>query len=170
MFLRMILVTIMGILLLGWVIFCGIQWIRQGKRAVFYGDFTGHIKCEKCGREYTVSGPEFAKGSMVRSKSTVSTGIKGGMMIRQRKYSYYARKFHCPFCKKRVYGQVLNINELQGHMTAPAVKAGIRWLILMCVGGFLIMAVMGIFINFADAAARRRTDALRQEYYYNERG
>ena len=32
------------------------------------------------------------------------------------------------------------------------------------------MAVMGIFINFADAAARRRTDALRQEYYYNERG
>ena len=109
MFLRMILVTIMGILLLGWVIFCGIQWIRQGKRAVFYGDFTGHIKCEKCGREYTVSGPEFAKGSMVRSKSTVSTGIKGGMMIRQRKYSYYARKFHCPFCKKRVYGQVLKL-------------------------------------------------------------
>ncbi len=68
MFLRMILVTIMGILLLGWVIFCGIQWIRQGKRAVFYGDFTGHIKCEKCGREYTVSRPELAKGSMVRSK------------------------------------------------------------------------------------------------------
>ena len=156
---------IMGVLLLGWVIFCAIQWIRHGKDLIFKGDFTGQIKCVKCGHTYTAGPAEFARSSMVRSRSISKTEVRNGMFIQRPKYSYYARKFQCPFCRKRVYGQVLNINEISDRMMAPAIKSGMRWLIYMCIGGFAIMMVMDVCIHFADQANKRRVDELRQEYY-----
>ena len=50
MFAEVIILTIMGIALLTWVIFCGIQFIRHGRDLAAEAGFVGHVKCEKCGR------------------------------------------------------------------------------------------------------------------------
>ena len=90
---RFMITAVMGVLLLGWVIFCGVQFIFQDRRRIAGADFIGQAKCEKCGTEYTVSPQEFNKG-----------------------IAYYAKKFYCPCCKKREYAQVLNINEINEDM------------------------------------------------------
>ena len=46
MFAEIIILTIIGIVLLAWVIFCGIQFIRHGRDVVAGADFVGHVKCE----------------------------------------------------------------------------------------------------------------------------
>lgn len=51
---RFILTAVMGVVLMAWVIFCGIQFIRHSRKLTAGGDFVGHVRCEKCGTEYTV--------------------------------------------------------------------------------------------------------------------
>ena len=73
MFAEVIILTIMGIALLAWVIFCGIQFIRHGRDLAAEAGFVGHVKCEKCGTEYEVSSAEFTKSYMSKYKSVTRT-------------------------------------------------------------------------------------------------
>ena len=43
---RFIILLIMSALLLGWVIFCGIQFFRHSKDLIIDADFIGLVKCE----------------------------------------------------------------------------------------------------------------------------
>lgn len=165
MFAEIIILTIIGIVLLAWVIFCGIQFIRHGRDVVAGADFVGHVKCEKCGTEYEVSAEEFTQSYMSKSRSVTRTKIQGGAFVNRPQYSYYAKKFQCPCCEKKRYAQVLNINEINQMMTRPVLRAGIRWLILMGIGGVLILAVASIPLHFADRAREQRVEELREQQY-----
>ena len=44
---RFVIMMVMGVLLMGWVVFCGIQFIRHSRNLVAGASFTGHVKCEK---------------------------------------------------------------------------------------------------------------------------
>lgn len=165
MFAKIIILTIMGLVLLAWVIFCGIQFIHHGRDVVAGADFIGHVKCEKCGTEYEVSAEEFTKSYMSKYRSVTRTKIQGGASVNRPQYSYYAKKFQCPCCGKKRYAQVLNINEINQMMTRPVLRAGIRWLILMGIGGVLILAVASIPLHFADRAREQRVEELREQQY-----
>ena len=165
MFAEVIILTIMGIALLAWVIFCGIQCIRHGRDLAAEAGFVGHVKCEKCGTEYEVSSAEFTKSYMSKYKSVTRTKIQGGAFINRPQYSYYAKKFQCPCCGKRRYAQVLNINDLNQTMTRPVLRAGVRWLILMAVGGAFILAAASVPLYFAGRAGDQRTEELREQQY-----
>lgn len=165
MFAEIIILTIIGIVLLAWVIFCGIQFIHHGRDVVAGADFIGHVKCEKCGTEYEVSAEEFTQSYMSKSRSVTRTKIQGGAFVNRPQYSYYAKKFQCPCCGKKRYAQVLNINEINQMMTRPVLRAGIRWLILMGIGGVLILAVASIPLHFADRAREQRVEELREQQY-----
>lgn len=165
MFAEVIILTIMGIALLAWVIFCGIQFIRHGRDLAAETGFVGHVKCEKCGTEYEVSSAEFTKSYMSKYKSVTRTKIQGGAFINRPQYSYYAKKFQCPCCGKRRYAQVLNINDLNQTMTRSVLRAGVRWLILMAVGGAFILAAASVPLYFAGRAGDQRTEELREQQY-----
>ena len=113
---KIMITAVMGVLLLGWVIFCGVQFIFQGRRRIAGADFIGQAKCEKCGTEYTVSPQEFNKGIMTKTRSLTKTQVYRGAFVDTPHYAYYAKKFYCPCCKKREYAQVLNINEINEDM------------------------------------------------------
>ena len=165
MFAEILILTIMGVVLLAWVIFCGIQFIRHSRDVVAGADFVGHVKCEKCGTEYEVSAEEFTQSYMSKSRSVTRTKIQGGAFVNRPQSSYYAKKFQCPCCGKKRYAQVLNINEINQMMTRPVLRAGIRWLILMGIGGVLILAVASIPLHFADRAREQRVEELREQQY-----
>lgn len=162
---RVSILMVFGVVLTGWVIFCGIQFFRRGYKAVAKGNFKGHIRCEACGMEYEVNAEEFTKTFFVKSVQKTRTRVKNGAFINIPQYTYYARKFSCPHCGKKGYGQVLNINELQGMMRKPSIKAGIRWLIYMVLGGLLIMGIFQVPMHFANQAAQKRAEDMRQERY-----
>lgn len=162
---RTILLVLLFFVLLGWVVFWGVQFFRSGVKVVADGEFTGHIKCEICGTEYEVSAGEFTKSIMAKSVRTTKTRIQNGAFVNRPHYSYYAKKFSCPHCRKRRYGQVLNINELQKKMLKPSIRAGVKWLVFMAVGGVLILGVFWVPMRAANRAAKERADEMRQERY-----
>lgn len=162
---RFMITAVMGALLLGWVIFCGVQFIFQGRRRIAGADFIGQVKCEKCGTEYTVSPQEFNKGIMTKTRSLTKTQVYRGAFVDTPHYAYYAKKFYCPCCKKREYAQVLNINEIDRDMRKTTVKIGLHWLAMMFIGGMLILVLGGIPIYFADRAARKQAEDMRQQRY-----
>ena len=66
---------------------------------------------------------------------------------------------------------MLNINDLNQTMTRPVLRAGVRWLILMAVGGAFILAAASVPLYFAGRAGDQRTEELREQQYedYKER-
>lgn len=162
---RFIIVIVMGVLLIGWVIFCGIQFIRYSRNLVAGSGFIGHVECEKCGHRYDVSAAEFTESCVSKSRSVSKTRRKGMILVKRPEYSYFAKKFYCPNCGKKRYGKVLNINEIQDATLRPSLKAGARWLIIMCVGGLIIMAAASIPMHFAERAAQQQVEELKQRQY-----
>lgn len=162
---KMILILVMTIFLAGWMIFCAIQFIRRARTIVATGDFTGHVKCEKCGTVYDVSPEKFTESCVVKSKTVTKTKRRGPALVNRPEYRYFAKKFHCPGCGRRAYGQVININEINDIMLVPSIKAGIRWLIIMAVGALLIITVMSIPMYFADRYTEQQIEKLKQQRY-----
>lgn len=160
-----LLLAAMGIVLLSWVIFCGIQFLRNSRDVAIDLNFVGHVKCEKCGTEYEVSAKELSKIAIVKSKSITKTKRQGAALIDRPQYSYYAKKFMCPHCGKREYAQVLNINELNQANTKPMVRTGLRWLAYMVIGGLVILMVFSIPLYFSYQARTERIEDLRQQQY-----
>ena len=162
---RFVIIGVMGTALVAWVIFCAIKFILQGRDLILKSGFTVHVKCEKCGTEYQVSAEEFTKSYMSKYRSVTRTKMQGGAFVNRPQYTYYAKKFQCPCCGKKRYAQVLNINEINQMMTRPVLRTGVRWLILMGIGGILILAVATIPLHFADRAREQRVEELREQQY-----
>ena len=160
-----IILEVMRTALLAWIIFCGILFIRHGRDVVVGAGFVGHVKCEKYGTEYEVSSAEFTKSYMTKYKSVTRTKMQGGAYVNRPQYKYYAKKFQCPCCGKKRYAQVLNINEINQMMTRPLLRAGVRWLILMCIGGMIILAAASVPMHFADRARDQRIEELKERQY-----
>lgn len=162
---RMIIIILMAVALLVWVIFCGIQFIHHSKDVVAGVNFIGHVECETCKTKYDVSAAEFVKSYIAKSRSVTKTEVKGSMLINRPNYSYYAKKFYCPHCKKKRYAQVLNINEINDLSLKPALKTGLQWLLIMFIGGLIILTIARIPMHFANNAAEKRVEEMRQQQY-----
>lgn len=80
-------------------------------------------------------------------------------------YSYYAKKFHCPECNKKVYAQVLNINELNEQSRSFVLREGIKCLLVMAIGGGLIMMVMSVPIKIVRYQREKQVEQMREEMY-----
>ena len=139
-----IVLILMGVSLLLWVIFCAVQMFRSAGAITVGLGVIGQIKCEKCHNQYQVQPAEFNKSPIAKSRSVTKTKIQGGALVNRPTYHYFAKKFYCPYCKKRVYGEVLNIKELQDAALPGTMSAALRWLLIMFCGGILILCVFGI--------------------------
>lgn len=162
---QIILPVVMGVLLLGWIIFCTAQLIRQSKKAIAAMNITCQVKCETCGTAYEVSAAEFTRSFMSKSFHTTKTEFKNGVFINRRRYHSFAKKFHCPVCGKKRYAQVLNINEISNLTQKSSMTIGIRWLIIMIIGGLLLMGFFSIPMHFVNKAAANHAEKLRQEQF-----
>lgn len=96
MFVRSVILIVMGIVLFGWVIFCAVQFVRHSRDVVAEAGFVGHVKCEKCGTEYEVKAEEFTKSYVSKYKSVTKTKMQGGAFINRPQYKYYAKSFNVP--------------------------------------------------------------------------
>lgn len=163
--LNSVVLAVMALLLSGWVIFCAIQFFRFSRNMVASGDFTAHVQCEKCGTKYDVSAAEFSKSFVSKYKRVTRTRIEGGAFVNRPSYSFYAKKFYCPKCGKRRYAQILNVNELNGMMEKPMLRAGMRWLVYMCIGGMIILAVAAIPMHFINQAREQHVEELKEQRY-----
>ena len=50
-------------------------------------------------------------------------------------------------------------------MTRPVLRAGVRWLILMFIGGMIILAALSVPMHFADRARDQRIEELKERQY-----
>ena len=60
---------------------------------------------------------------------------------------------------------MLNINEINQMVTRPVLRTGVRWLILMGIGGALILAAASIPLHFAGQAREQSIEELREQQY-----
>ena len=68
-------------------------------------------------------------------------------------------------CGRKRYAQVLNINEINRAMEKPMLRTGMRWLLLMCIGGMLILAAAAVPMHFLNQARERQVEELREQRY-----
>ena len=158
-----ILLIVMAVVLLLWVIFCAISFIRHSRDVMVSKDFIAHVQCEKCGMHYDVSASDFSKSFVSKYKSVTRTKVEKGALINRPHYSYYAKKLYCPKCKKKRYAQVLNVNELNYMMEKPMLQSGLRWLLIMVIGGAIILAIAAIPMHFSNQAREQRVEELKEK-------
>lgn len=165
-----IILIIMGVVLMAWVIFCGICFIRHSRDVVVSNDFVAHVQCEACGTHYDVDASEFTKSYFSKHRSVTKTKVEKGALVNRPHYSYYAKKFHCPKWGKKQYAQVLNVNEINRMTEKFMLRSGLRWLIIMAIGGAVILAVASIPMHFADQARKQSIEDLKEQRYEEFKG
>lgn len=162
---NVIILIIMGVVLMVWVIFCGICFIRHGKDVIVSQDFVAHVQCETCGTHYDVDTSEFTKTHFSKHRSVTKTKVEKGALVNRPHYNYYAKKLHCPKCGKKQYAQVLNVNEINRMTEKFMLRSGLRWLIIMAIGGAMILATASIPLHFVDQARKQNIEDLKEQRY-----
>ncbi len=162
---HVIILIIMGVVLMAWVIFCGICFIRHSRDVIVSNDFVAHVQCETCGTYYDVDASEFTKSHFSKHRSATKTKAEKGTLVNRPHYSYYAKKFHCPKCEKKQYAQVLNVNEINRMTEKFMLRSGLRWLMIMAIGGTIILAVAFIPMHFFDQARKQSIEDLKEQRY-----
>lgn len=154
----------MAIALLGWVIFSGIQFIKKYKKMIAQSGLIAQVKCESCGKVYEVNARELIKYRSTKSTSVTKTQRKGIVFVNRPKYGYYAKKIDCPHCKRTTYAEVLNINELTDQLQQPFFMLGMRTIIQMAIGGFVIMLITSVPIHFINLQDKKKAEELERQY------
>lgn len=167
--LEVIIIIIMAVILLLWVIFCGCFIFHRISKATSRIGFKAHVQCEKCGFIHDVSSEEATHSYMTKFKSTTKTKIQHGAFVNQPVYSSYAKKFYCPNCGKKTYGQVLNLEEIQDIVKTPQTKELSKGLAMLVVGGLVILIFMQIPMHFAHKAREKRIEQMKEQQFENIR-
>lgn len=162
---HVIILIIMGVVLMAWVIFCGICFIRHSRDVIVSNDFVAHVQCETCGTYYDVDASEFTKSHFSKHRSVTKTKVEKGALVNRPHYNYYAKKLHCPKCEKKQYAQVLNVNEINRMTEKFMLRSGLRWLIIMAIGGAMILATASIPLHFVDQARKQNIEDLKEQRY-----
>ena len=167
-----ILLAAMGILLMAWVIFCAIQIYRSSKTAFTESNVAIHAKCESCGGLYDVTAKEFNSSYVSKYKYISRTKMSGIAAVHKPQFTYYAKKLPCPYCKKKKYAQIVNINEIQDLSISSMLKGGAKWMAAMVAGGLLLLAVMGALSwhnqQKAEDIKQERYEELRNSYNFGD--
>ncbi len=162
---RLVVTLIAGSLLLLWVMICAAKFWTRSKELMIEIGTIAHVKCENCGTQYDVAAAEYAQMGISRTASKTRTKLKGVAMVNEPEYHYYAKRFYCPHCKNKCFGQVLNIGEIQSKSRGPFLQAGIQCLIMMVIGGMIVFAVSSVPMHFVEKAEQRRIEEMKQQYY-----
>lgn len=162
---EMIILIIMGVLLLVWVIFCGVQIFRRSRIAFAESDTVIHVKCEKCGALYDVSTDDFNSSYTSKYKSITKSRRAGIAIVNKPQFTYYAKKLYCPHCKQKKYAQVLNINEIQDLAISSVLKGASKWFVVMIIGGILWLAVMSFSSEIVSRYNEQKVNDMKQERY-----
>ena len=161
--LRIIVLLVMGAVLLGWVVFCGVQYVRQSRRAMAGAHLVAHAVCGECGSRFDVDSSELAKTFMSRSRSVTRTKVHGAALVNEPRYSSFSKKVRCPRCGREIWANVENVNELNAQMRPAVLRIGVRWLVVMVAGGLVVLAISAAAMGVANRAAEARTEELRQQ-------
>lgn len=162
---------VMGVVMLvlgGWVIWCVVMFLRAYRRAASQIAGPAHVRCERCGAMYDLSAAEVLRLGLIRSVSVTRPRQVGVARVEEPEYRSFSKKFDCPVCHQRAYGQVMNIGELQGASRPALISAGVRWLATMVIGGALLFAIGSIPINMMRASAKQAMQEELQQSF-NER-
>ena len=162
---EVILIIIMAALLLFWVIFCGCFIFRRISKDAARADLKAQVQCEKCGATFEVAWKEAVHISMTKTRSTTKTRVQDGVLVREPKYSSYAKKFYCAHCGKKTFGQVLNLEEMQESIRPFIRKEACRGLVRMVAGGLAILIVMQIPMHFADQAKEKEIEQMKEQQF-----
>lgn len=85
--------------------------------------------------------------------------------VNEPQFTYYVKKLYCPYCKRRKYPQIINLNEIQDTSVSSIVKAGKKWMAAMVAGGVLILGVMGGITSVVSKHNEEKTENIRQQRY-----
>lgn len=162
---ELIILICMAVLLLSWVILCAVWFAGTSTKIMAESDFVAHVKCEECGQEYDVQPEEFAKRKFVKSVSTTKTELKGAALVNQPKFRYYAKKFQCPFCGKKKYAQVLNLDEITEKFQSRIIRFSMKVFLVMILGGVIILLLTKIPLAVNDKIVEKRVEQMREEMY-----
>lgn len=168
---RILALVAFGVVLLAWVVFCGMQYVRTTRRTISQLSVPAHMVCDECGHRFDVDISDLVKTALSRSRRVTRTRRVGVALVDEPEYSRLAKRVFCPHCGKQVWANVENVNELYALSRRTAVRGGLHWLVVMALGGFLVLALGAVAIGFANRAADQRTDELQQqlEESFNER-
>lgn len=147
---RIILLIIMGVSLISWVIYSFYKYQREVKERLSGMGLIGQISCETCGNTYELAGKELFKTGFVKSKKVARKKVKPGYLIKEAEYSSYAKRIFCPQCKKKTYGKVLNLRELQEKAKPVTLSLAVTCFLRMTLGGMVIMAGMAVAMRLVD--------------------
>ena len=160
-----IVIGIVFLILLIWVVWCAIMFVRAYRRSLAASGLVAQVRCESCGGTYELPAAEAERAGLVKSMGVTRFRQVGVARVEEPAYRSFAKKFDCPCCHQRAYGQVLNIMELQEATREGMARAGARWVAAMVIGGFIIMALGSIPLFFLRAnQAQRAQEQLRQSF------
>ena len=132
--------------------------IRKAKSA----GLTAQVQCEKCGTIYEVTA---TRPAMVKYKKSSRTHIKNGAFVNKQNYSHYAKKFHCPCCDKKVYGKVLDIQELQYEGQDNTAKELGKGFLRMVIGCTIILILAQIPLQIGKKQREREVQQMKEQQY-----
>lgn len=161
--LQIIVLITMGILLLVWLLICMVIHIQKTKRDAIKLDFDVLVKCDKCGTQYHKRAADFVQGKLVKQKSVTKTRVEGATLVNQPDYLYFGKKFDCPCCHKRVFGQVLNIEEIQSQTMPIAKKNTMICLVSVFIGGVLIIGLTMIPMAYVKHLRAQEVQELKDK-------
>lgn len=75
------------------------------------------------------------------------------------------KSFIAQSVKKKQYAQVLNVNEINRMTEKFMLRSGLRWLMIMAIGGTIILAVAFIPMHFFDQARNQSIEDLKEQRY-----
>lgn len=160
---RLIVLMVMGVALLAWVVFCGVMAVRRLRSSASRSDLVAQATCDTCGARFDVDAAELARTFVSKSRSVTKTRRRGAAHVDEPRYRRFAKKVWCPHCGAQRWANIENVNELNERLRPELMRVGIRCLLVMAVGGFIILGAASVAMGFADRAAEARVEEARQQ-------
>ena len=134
----------MAVVLLIWVVFCAVMFVRAARGLLAGSGLVGHAVCEKCGARFDMAGPDLARGFLTKSRSVTRTRVQGGALVDEPEYGKFAKRARCPACGESAWVDIENVNEINAQLRSAQLRCGVKWLAAMAAGGLVVMAARGI--------------------------
>ncbi len=130
---RMAGLILWGILLLGWVIFCYVKFVKHMKNASAMGAGQITFTCESCGASFQASSDYVVRHPFIPKKT-----VHSGRTVR------LSRRLSCPYCRKKTWCRqdMAETAQITGNSLR---ERGRTDLLLFLKGAVIIIAAGGIF-------------------------
>lgn len=159
----MIVLMVMGVTLLAWVVSCGVMAVRRLRSSASRSGLVAQATCGTCGARFDVDAAELARTFVSKSRSVTKTRCRGAALVDEPRYQRFSKKVWCPHCGAQRWASIENVNELNERLRPELMRVGIRCLLVMAVGGFIILGAASVAMGFADRAAEARVEEARQQ-------